>query len=318
MIDNVALFDTSICSTNLGNNIIMESVREVISDVCNNNFVSILPAHDKLGLKSYNTLKKTKFSIVGGTNLLASNMLRSDQWKINLISTCFSKNVILLGVGWQQYQKRPNIYTKMLLKLTLDDGYIHSVRDNYTKEMLESIGINNVVNTGCPTMWKLDKNHCSKIPKYKSKDVVFTLTDYRKDPAKDFELIETLCSKYENIYFWPQGRTDYKYFDTISPSKNRIQILKPNLKAFDFVLEKDSIEYVGTRLHAGMRALQYGKRCIIIGVDNRALEMKNDFELNVIERKSVTNIGELIESDFSTKLKIPHKEISLWKNQFYR
>ena len=43
-------------------------------------------------------------------------------------------------------------------------------------------------------------------------------------------------------------------------------------------------DYVGTRLHAGILALNYRKRTLIIAVDNRAAEMKTDINLPVIAR----------------------------------
>ena len=75
------------------------------------------------------------------------------------------------------------IYTlDFLLKILLSKTYLHSVRDEYTKDMLERIGIKNVINTGCPTMWSLTEEHCKQIPIKKSNSVVFTITDYNKKP----------------------------------------------------------------------------------------------------------------------------------------
>ena len=47
----------------------------------------------------------------------------------------------------------------------------HSVRDSYTKKMLNSIGINNVVNTSCPTVWNITPDHLATIPDTKAKYV---------------------------------------------------------------------------------------------------------------------------------------------------
>ena len=58
----------------------------------------------------------------------------------------------------------------------------------------------------------------------------------------------------------------------------------------------ENIDYVGTRLHAGIRALQHKKRTIIIGIDNRAIEKAKDFNLTVIDRKNIKNNGSSILS----------------------
>ena len=51
--------------------------------------------------------------------------------------------------------------------------------------------------------------------------------------------------------------------------------MSPTLEAFDNLLESEiDLDYIGTRLHAGIRAIQKKRRSIIIGVDNRALEMQ--------------------------------------------
>ena len=41
--------------------------------------------------------------------------------------------------------------------------YIHSVRDSFSEQMLNSMGITNVINTGCPTMWGITKELCQDI-----------------------------------------------------------------------------------------------------------------------------------------------------------
>src|SRR5690606_10235922 len=100
--------------------------------------------------------------------------------------------VILLGVGWRNYQQKPNFYTRKLLKNLLNEEYLHSVRDSYTEKKLKDEGFQNVINTACPTMWQLTPGHCEQIPKKKQEKVVFTLTDYSKDPQNDRFLIDTL------------------------------------------------------------------------------------------------------------------------------
>ena len=57
------------------------------------------------------------------------------------------------------------------------------------------------------------------------------------------------------------------------------------------------LDYVGTRLHAGVRAMQKGRRSIILSIDNRAREMGKDYNLNVIERNDIYKLEEYIYSE---------------------
>ncbi|WP_086774555.1 polysaccharide pyruvyl transferase family protein [Vibrio coralliirubri] len=308
------LLDTSISTLNLGDEIIVDSVRKEMSKTFEGKGFFRAPAQEKISIPTYRVAKRTDIQLVCGTNLLNGNMPFYKQWKIDFIDTLFLKEICLVGVGWWQYQDKVNIYSKTLLKRALSENVMHSVRDNYTLEKLKSIGINNVVNTSCATMWSLTGEHCAKIPTSKSNDVVFTLTDYKPNKLADETLIETLISNYNNIYFWPQGSRDLIYLDSLGVDISKIKILPFTLAAYDELLESnDSIDFVGTRLHAGIRALQYGKRTLILAVDNRAEEKRKDFNLPVVERTAFSSIKERVETSWDTNIIIPEKEILLWK-----
>ena len=97
------------------------------------------------------------------TNLLHSHMEIVKQWNIGFYAAWFLKPVVLLGVGWRgQARRRTTIYTKLLLRRLLSREHLHSVRDSYTETRLREIGIENVINTACPTMWSLMPEHCGR------------------------------------------------------------------------------------------------------------------------------------------------------------
>ncbi len=316
----VLIFNTSICSRNIGgDSIIMEAVQNELYNIFPDSMFFHTITHDKVWKKTYRLNKDSDYSFIGGTNLLSSNMHVYNQWKINLIDSVFLKNIILMGVGWWQYQNKPNLYTKILLNKVLSKTQLHSVRDSYTEKMLRSIGIANVINTSCPTMWKLTKEHCAKVPKTKAKEVVFTLTDYNKDVEKDKKLINILLNNYQTVYFWPQGDGDIEYIKTITDS-NKINILGPSLRNYNFLLEDKNIDidYVGTRLHAGIRALQKKRRTIIIAIDNRSEEKSKDFNLKVLNRRNLDQIENIINEDFITNININQENINIWKKQFIK
>jgi polysaccharide pyruvyl transferase WcaK-like protein len=221
-----------------------------------------------------------------------------------------------MGVGWWQYQKKPNLYTKILLNKVLSSDKTHSVRDSYTEKQLKSIGINNVLNTSCPTMWKLNKEHCSDIPNTKGENVLMTLTNYNKDPECDKKIIDVLNKSYKKVYFWIQAYEDYLYLKKLN-YLNSVILVDPTLNSLDNILgSKESLDYVGTRLHAGIRAMNFKRRSIIIAIDNRATEKSKDFNINIVQRKNIdTKLSDIINSKFNTNILLPVKNINKWKLQ---
>lgn len=313
----VVVFDTSIGSSNLGDQIIMDAVNKEVENLFSSDMVLRSCTHMKMGKETYKMLLESRVSLIGGTNILSSNMTSNQQWRINFIDSIFAKKMILLGVGWWQYQQRPGLYTSTLLRRVLDRDMLHSVRDSYTQRMLARIGITNVINTGCPTLWHLTPKHCNQIPKHKSQHALLTLTDYSKDRKNDKKLIAILKNCYSSVYFWPQGLRDLSYFISLDEASD-VKIVDPSLKKLNNLLDDKniSLDYVGTRLHAGIRALQKGRRSIIVGIDNRAIEKSKDFNLNVIPRTDINSLDIIIMSNFSTDIRLPWDKIEAWKGQF--
>ncbi|HIF9071224.1 TPA: polysaccharide pyruvyl transferase family protein [Photobacterium damselae] len=312
----VTLYDTSVATKNVGDCIIMDAVKEHLYPLISNQIVT-LPTHDSIGFEGLRILKHSEFSVVGGSNLLSSHLFRYNQWKFGFKDLYFLNHAVLMGVGWWQYQDKPDYITTNVYKRILNSNMIHSVRDDFTLEQLNSIGINNVINTSCATMWNLNKEHCILIPKEKSENVIFTLTDYNQDIVNDKKLIDILINNYEQVYFWPQGSGDLSYIKKISNDKlDKISIINSHLIDFDNILKMGNIDYIGTRLHAGIRALQNKCRTIIIGIDNRAKEKANDFNLLVIDRGSVIDVSDIIKSNIVTNIKLPIDNINKWKSQF--
>lgn len=318
MKNNIAVLDTSIASQNIGDEIIMDAVYKELNDIFNQERFFKLPTHEIISKSGLALIRKSKFGVLGGSNILSSYMNEYKQWKIYIPHTFFIKHkIVTMGVGWRDYQHDPNLYTKILLRKILNSKYLHSVRDSYTEERLKGIGFKNVINTACPTLWQLTMEHCKKIPHSKAKNVVFTLTDYNKDFEKDKIFISKLIDNYEEVYYWIQGVNDLEYLQSFNQSLiNKIKIIPPRLASYDDFLDNINCDYIGTRLHGGIRALQKKKRTIIIGIDNRALEKKKDFNLTVLNRENILDIEELISQDFVTSINLPLNNIEKWRNQF--
>ncbi|MBU2869373.1 polysaccharide pyruvyl transferase family protein [Colwellia sp. E2M01] len=313
----VTLFDTSIATENVGDFIIMDAVREQVDKIVPTKQIITLPTHDYIGKEGRRLLRASEYSLVGGTNLLSSNLLKYQQWKFRLSDINYLNNSILMGVGWWQYQNTPNYYTRKVWNKVLHKDMIHSVRDEYTKNQLLKMGIKNVLNTSCATMWNLTPEHCSQIKTMKGDTVVLTLTDYNQVPEKDIKLVNTLLKNYSTVYFWPQGSGDIQYLQSIYSSFSRdVSILNPNLESLNNALCQPDVDYIGTRLHAGIRALQLKVRTVIIGIDNRALEKSRDFNLEVIDRTQIDDLDALINQEIRADIKLPEDNINKWKAQF--
>ena len=91
----------------------------------------------------------------------------------------------------------------------------------------------------------------------------------------------------------------------------------PTLECYDTLLrESTDLEYVGTRLHGAIRAMQHKKRAVIVAVDNRAIEKKRDFNFHVVERSKIGTLEDDICRSFKTKIDLPEREIRLFLSQF--
>ena len=313
--NKISVFDTTISNYNLGNDIIMDAVYKQLYALFPNDYYFKIPTMEITNY-TLNYLKISDRIFFGGTNALSSQMENYKQWGLSLRNCQKIKNVVLLGVGWWQYQNvKTSIYTKYLLSKSLSSSHYHAVRDAYTQQKLNDIGFKNVLNTACPTMWDLTEKYCEEIPTVKSENVVITFTDYYQNPQKDKELLDFASKNYQNVHFWVQGKGDLAYLNSMGA--HGLNIINPSLNAFDDYLKNNDTDYIGTRLHAGIRALQHKRRTLILAVDNRAAEMGKDFNLPVLNRQDIDSIEDsFIHIPYKTALKIPFQDIQKWKTQF--
>lgn len=315
--EQVLFFDPGCASLNLGDEIISDSASRYLLPLFSNKYVVRLSTHQKVSIRYGRYLRDSYAGFVLGSNLLKSGMLFGfRQWDISIVNSLQIADLVLVGCGWQNYTSKVGLYSRLLYKRLLSKHYMHSVRDEYTKQKLEYIGFKNVINTGCPTLWALTPEHCSAIPRTKSSMVVTTVTDYRRDPVRDRIMLEELFRSYESVYVWIQGSSDIEYLKQLELS-NHYYIVPPSLCEFDKLVSNNTdIEYVGTRLHGGIRCLQHGRRAIIISIDNRAREMSRDYGLPILEREDINLLHDLIGTDFDIDIKIDSDAIDQFLSQF--
>lgn len=321
--ESIVLFDPSIRSLNLGDHIISRSVESEIEFLTKGRFVIHCATHSPVVTFYQNTRRsktmrfydEAKYKFVCGSNLFWKRMLRPEpSWNINPFNSMPYENCILLGVGTHKDSRRMDFYTRRLYKGILNKEFIHSARDEAAKALIENLGLK-ALNTGCPTMWRFTDAFCNEIPDDKASSVVFTLTDYSHDAIADQKLINVILKNYEKVWFWPQGAFDLEYLYQIYRSE-RIRILSPTLQAFEDLLNNEDIDYVGTRLHAGIFAMQHKKRSIIIAIDNRVRDMRRTYGLLTIDRSDMDCLEDMIARKLKTRVGIDITTIDRWKSQF--
>lgn len=301
------LLDPSIDSSNVGDQIIQQSVRKGLSGLID--LMSSVPTQRWLSAEERRIAAASHLAIVGGTNLLSSNMPWYQQWKVGPRSAkVFANKVVLMGVGWWQYQDEPNAYTKWILNRVLSRDHVHSVRDEYTRTRLSRLGFN-VVNTACPTMWSLS----DLVPSInRPKSCIVTLTDYNKNLDEDQWLLDEVAKYYDHVVVWPQAVRDAEYAKTF---RGNFRVEEPTLEAYDRLLASEA-DYIGTRLHGGIRAFQSKHWGMIVAVDNRALEIGRDTMLPVHARGRREDIALSMRERSQQNIQLPSDAIELWKQQF--
>ncbi|MGY3568468.1 polysaccharide pyruvyl transferase family protein [Vibrio paucivorans] len=312
----ICRFDTGISSLNLGDEIINGSAEKQLRKVFSTEQFFNVSSHNGVSGKSIYLANNCRLRLVCGSNLLRKNLLRSGNWNISPLDIARLTPLTLMGVGWFRYSSSPDFLTQALYRQLLSSCYTHSVRDEYTKTKLGLCGVTKVLNTGCPTIWPLSPEHCQSIPRRIAESVVFTLTDYSPNMVRDQALIDVLKVTYKDIYFWPQGSGDLIYLTQLST--DGIKILPASLESYDELLASDiDVEFVGTRLHAGIRALQHHRRTQIVAIDNRAIEKHKDFNIPIILPNQIgSEMKAGLRDPMSTDIRLPQKDIDLWLGQF--
>ena len=321
--ESIVLFDPSIRSLNLGDHIIMDSAERQLAEITRGRFTLKCATHAPVVTFYQNTRRnprmrfydEAKYKFVCGSNLLWRRMLiPRPTFNINPFNCMPYEGSILFGVGSDSGKKSLDGYTKRLYRRILSRDYIHSTRDDKTKAIVEELGLK-AINTGCPTMWNFTAEFCSSIPAEKAENVVFTLTDYNRDAKCDKEMIRILKRNYAEVHMWLQGAFDEEYLDSLD-ERDGVKLVAPSLDAFGEVLSREDIEYVGTRLHAGMYALQHRCRSLILVVDERVSSMRKTYGINCINRDNVADLEDMLNALIPTTMNIDEAAISLWFSQF--
>ena len=310
---NFVLFDTALHSDNIGDEVIMESADAILSSIFPDRPFTRIATHARMSMAERATAWATPLGIVGGTNILKSRMLFHQNWKLGLTDFLTLRNVVLLGVGWQYYFRRSDLFSRWFFRRALSQKYIHSVRDQYTGEQLKDC-VPHVLYTGCPTMWGFDAALCARVPVTKAARAIFSATYYRPNLEADRAILKLLLDRYEKVYLWAQQEGDIDYFHQLGVPGGIL--IDRRLTAYDQILETEDVDVLGSRLHGGIRALTKGRRALILEIDNRAREMARESNLPAVPHDAFDRMADWISGSPALTINMPWDNIAAWKDQF--
>ena len=315
--NNIAVGLPDIATQNIGDEIIADAVMKQLASVFRNHFIVRFPTQTQFSAKCLNFYNLAKYRFIGGSNLMSGHIKPCyNQWDISLFHFWKYRDAVLMGVGWKSYQNRPSLFAKLFYSPLLSRTFLHSVRDAYTEKQMRLLGYDNVINTACPTTWDLTPEHCAAIPRTKRDCAVFTVTDYARDPELIKSMLKSIRKHYSELYFFQQGAKDLLYLQEITDLSG-IRVIQPTLAVYDALLEEKHPDFIGTRLHGGIRALQHSCRALIIGIDNRARELSKDIRLPVVAMETPEQLEDALRNGWEINLALPEKNIAAWKQQFH-
>ena len=251
-----------------------------------------------------------------GTNGLSAKYQRRGHfvWHIGRADIrALEGKVVLFGVGASKDFDVVQPRQERLLKRLLSTKYVHSVRDETGRQLLESIGMK-AVNTSCPTLWRY-RSSDPDVPQIAAPAACFTLTQHKASPH-DLPFIEALRRVYGKLYFWPQQPRDLPYLESLTATDD-IEIVPPNLHAYDRLLAETEVDVVGTRLHGGIRGMMHGRRILVTQIDNRARDIGLETGLPTCARDVTGDaLVAQLRSEFAARLTLPVAEIDRFLGQF--
>lgn len=311
------LLDTGLLSWNAGDDIIMHYANKQLSRLFDLEHVRRIPVHG--GRVDVGPDVQGRLKILCGTNALNTHMNRHHSIALPGHVNYYRNSVLLLAVGLADAAEGTgfNAPTRRILRNLLAGDHIHSVRDGHTEKALKDIGITNVLNTSCVTMWDLTEQFCASIPVKKHTDVLTSITDYNFDPTMDGYMLSNLQKHYRTVYLWVQGTQDEDRLRLL-PDIEGIELIRGGLPGLrEFVATHKDIDYFGTRLHCGIYCLNHRIRSRIVSIDNRAADIAKDTGLPIAMRADLKDsMDDFIEQETTFGIHIPDQAIHDWKMQF--
>ena len=309
------LLDTSIASDNIGDEIIMEAVRRETRRLAPHAYWTTSSTHDGLGPFGRGQVERADWVILGGTNGLYSRFQGEGMvsWTLRGEELSLLKGkLVLWGVGAQGRGESLDPRQGNLLGSLLADAVPHGVRDRSAQLLLEKLGKNSTW-VGCPTLWTQAGREIGSPERPGT--VCLALTAHRPNRLKDRELLGQLRRVYHRFCFWPQQPRDLDYFRALmGPEEAKaVEVLPPNLEALDEFLRTTDADYVGTRVHGGIRAIAHGRWSVLLGIDHRAEEVGGSVGIPVLPREAVGELGNLLARHEPYRIELPAEALQRFR-----
>ena len=133
---HIVLLDPSIKDTkgslsdNLGDVIIFESIIDIINKIFPDKEVIRISTHIEFGSKQKKIINNAFFCFAGGSNMLSSDIRNFPKMTTHKKKGFYFfpgiKNIILLGVGWNNYQSNPDWASRFYYNNILHKDFFHS------------------------------------------------------------------------------------------------------------------------------------------------------------------------------------------------
>ena len=311
---SVTVADPSLGSWNVGDEVIANSALDVLRDGLAGYRVHRISTHVYPGLRPLRFIRASRCALVFGSNLLGPGV-RSRRpltpWRVTTLDATVNRGkYVLMGVGWITADRPWTRGVAAKTRALLSPELIHSVRDEHSAERLHEIGVDNHLLTGCPTTWKLDQ---VDVRRSRGERAVVALNGASDDPRFVKRFAGLVADRYEQVAFFPQMPRDL----TLVPHLPRSwEVIGPNLWNLERALCQGEVDYLGTRLHAGIRAMQLGVRAFIVQTDHRAGSVCSVVQLRTFTKDELDEVGDLVDTDFENRAIPPRETINRYLAQF--
>lgn len=306
----IAVLDPSLATDNLGDEVIYQAVEAEIFRLFPGCFPHRIATHERMSLRSYKYLRRAERVFVAGSNLLPPD---GGQWRLRKRDLLACRSAIIAGAGWQHDSTVFTRHRDKLLRAFVDSAALHSVRDEAARRNMQALGLR-VANTSCPTLWQLTPEACAAIPVKKAPDAVVTVTAYRQKPEADRAFLDAVTKRYRKVWFYSQMADDAPHIEKLG--FGHLARVPCSTAAFTHILKNEDVDYIGSRLHGGIRALQCGKRSLVLQVDNRARDIALHVNLPSLPVEDSSGIAAWIETPAPTDIRLPQADIDAWRAQF--
>lgn len=149
---------------NAGDFLIKHRAKKLLTELRPDRAFKDFNAWEKIDDKKLDIINNSKGLLLTGGPALQKNMYPGI-YKLRDNLNDIKVPIISMGIGWKSVfgnwedimDYRLNTPTKNLIGRMSESGYLSSVRDYHTMHVLQREGMGNVLMTGCPALYELDK-----------------------------------------------------------------------------------------------------------------------------------------------------------------